>query len=327
MRAENFVFKIKFFMNSKELNKIRDSLISFLQSEGYSYANPISSFYNFLSITFMLNTPPISTPFNLRLKRIFGFIDNQKLKQEIYFKTISKIRSDMPYEINIFIYLGKWKDFDGMIVEVLSKPVIYFKITQLLYSPNLVSSEEYSFISTENKIFLEKIAKAVHGYIIEAPKPLNFYIETEVTEKLKSFGFEKAAEIMRKGKEKIELGDSGGLDDLRGAIENFLYHLISKLGDEPFPLHESEKNISLLKNFGYIDENIERVIKKILHGGIYSFISNVKTHPRKDVDLFTSRLCFNIVEETFNYLIERVWRFKIKNKTDQNDTKNNRKEP
>jgi hypothetical protein len=312
MRAENFVFKIKFFAYSKNLEKIRKGLVTFLENEGYSYVNPISSLYNFLSMTFMLNTLSISPPITLKLKKIIGLLDDKRLKQEIYFQTISKLRDDVPYEINIFMYFGKWKESDGIIVEVISKPAIYFKITQLLYSPNLVSKEKYSFIDTENRIFLEKIAKAIHGYVIENPKPLNFYIENELIEKLKFFGFEKVAEILKKGKEKIELGDSSGLDELRGAIENFLHDIIIKLGATPNELHECEKNISLLKNLGFINEEIERLIRSVLYKGVYVFLSDVKTHHREDVDLFTSRLCFELSEVVFNYLIERVVRYKVK---------------
>jgi hypothetical protein len=177
----------------------------------------------------------------------------------------------------------------------------------------LISEEEYSFIATENKLFLEKISKALNGYIIDDPKPLKLYIDSKVIEKLRYFGFEKVAEIMRNGKKKIELGDSSGLDDLRGAIENFLFFLTYKLGIDQYPLHKLEDNISSLKKSGYIDEGTERLIQSVLHKGVYIFISNEKTHQRKDVDLFTSRLCFNLVEVVFDYLIERIIRFNMKN--------------
>lgn len=312
MQAENFVFKGKFFVYSKELNKIKDVLTDFLQTENYQQISPISFFYNFFSLTFMRYTSQLSVPLNLRIKKYLGLISQNELAQELYFKSILRTRNDIPYEINVFTYLGKLRDTEGILIEVLSKPVVYYKITQLSLSPNSINKEEYSFISVENKTFIEKIAKALHGIIVDDPKPLNLYIETEIIEKLKSFDFGNVAEIMKKGKEKIELGNSDGLDDLRGVIENFLSDLISKLGGKPYPLHECEKNIQQLKKLGYIDENIERLIQFVLHKGVYVFLSNVKTHPRKDVDLFTSRLCFDLTENVIDNLIERTVRFKTK---------------
>lgn len=311
MKAENFVFKGKFFINSKELEKIKNALIDLLRGEGYMYVSPISFFHNFLSMTFCLKLPEISTPISLRFKQLLGIKSKSETSTEVYFKQLAKTKDSVPSEIDISVYFGKINDTDGIIVEVVSKPVIWFKITQLLVAKQ-ISQEEYSFVSVENKQFIEKISRALNGYFIENPKPLDAYISSEILEKLISFGFPKISEMIRKGKEKIELGNSSGLDELRGAIENFLYQFILKINEKPEPLDKPERNIQLIKNLRYIDDDIKRLIESILFKGVYSFLSNVVTHPRKEVDIFTSRLCFDITEDVFDYLIERIIKYKIR---------------
>ena len=310
--AENFVFKGKFFVASKDINKIKDILIDFLQSEGFKQVKPFSFFHNYFSLTFCLQDLKISIPLGLKIKRYFGMISEMELKTLIHFKSLSTKRDEIPYEVNISMYMGKYKDLDGIIIEITSKPVIYIKIATQLIPEKIINKEEYSFVNVENTEFIRYVAKALHGLIIEEPKPLKLYVTTEIINNLEYFGFANTAKMIRNGKEKIELGNSDGLDDLRGAIEDFLYEIILKINETPYPLDQSEKNIQKLKNRGYINDDIKILIESILHKGIYRFLSNVRSHPRKEVDLFTSRLCFDATEDVINNLMERVIHYKLK---------------
>ena len=215
--------------------------------------------------------------------------------------------------MRIHLYTEKYKNILGVMVEVTSLPAMYFQVTQGI-SPyfNTLKEEEYSAIIFENSELIESIAKSIHGIIIEHPKPLLEYFKTEVIKKLESLEFKKVAKMLEESKAKIETGKiKEGLDDLRGCIENFLYELIFKIGNKPKPLDKPEKNIELLEKSGYISGEAKGRIKSILYNGIYCFLSD-KYHKREETDLFMARLCIGIVENIFDYLLERCIRYNIK---------------
>jgi len=319
MNPENFVFKGKFFVYSKEIGYIRSTLTDFLYSEGFSLEGGHPLVYPFLSLVFIRFHPESSSaPLLLRVKKSLRLISDEEFRQELYFHSLLTTRDDVPFEVALDLYTGKFKGYEGTIIEVISKPAVYFKITQRNFSPNFISKEKYSFIKIENEHFIKRIVNAVGGYLTEEPKPLEVYIHSSTIEKLKSFRFEEVAKLLENGKKKVEIGNSDGLDDLRAAIEQFFRDLMIKLNEKAERADKWEKDLKQLNTLGYLDEDTERVIRSTLYNGVYSFLSNVRTHPpRKEVDLFTSRLLFNLTEDVFDYLIERIIKFKIKTNTEK----------
>ena len=312
MKAQNYIFKGQFFVPIKDYFAVQNAIEKFLFSKGFRRVDLAPHIQNFGSISFdndyMMN-PPISS-FSKFLKSL-GFITDEGMKWEAYKKRLKTMRMELPRTIDVTVYPMKRNEVEGILVEILCKPAIYFLKSQL--SQNLfVSKDNYSFIFAENTEFIKNLARGIGGTIADEPKPLDIFVETKTTEQLESLGFKNIAKMLKDGRQKIETGDSGGLDDLRGAIENFFYAVVQRLGETPKSLDKLEENIQAIKKLGYFDENIDRLIKQIMQkGGVYTFLSNVKTHPRKDVDLFTSRVCFDTAEIIMQYVLDRVILYKI----------------
>jgi len=309
MLAENFVVKGTFFQAKLKdedikisFDRLKNMLIENLRSKGYVYDGPISFMYNYLEMNFTLIIPDEKK--SLFKKRLDSSV--------IYFKNLKTTRNDVPWIVKIYLYYGKFRENEGIFIEITSEPAIFYKIVQIK-SDIPVDEKEYSFIVYTNKEFVEGIAKSLACVSVKDPKPLMEYIKTEVSEKLKSFNFDKIANLIENGRREIELGRTPyGLDDLRAAIENFLFEIIKRLEENPHPLDKPEKNIELLESIGYLDGKTKGLIIKMLYNGIYIILSDKTIHKREPVNLFDARLYFNLTEQTFDYLLEKILRYKIK---------------
>ena len=108
MRAENFVFKIVFFVPSLDLYEVKDVLMDFLQNQGYQYVAPTLSLPYFY-MSFRIQIPQSSIPISLKIKRFLKIIDEKELISKAHLKYLRKLRNDIPFKIDVFIYRGKWK--------------------------------------------------------------------------------------------------------------------------------------------------------------------------------------------------------------------------
>ncbi len=309
MLAENFVVKGTFFQAKPEaedfkssLDRIKSMLIESLRSKGYKYFGPVSSLYKYLEMEFRRWIPSEKK----------SFLKRRPDPSKTYFKALENTRNDSPWTIRVYLYYGKFKGSEGVFIEITSEPAIFYKITQL--QPDItIREEEYSYIVYTNKEFVGGVAKSLACVSVKEPKTLVEYIKTEVSEKLKTFNFGRIADLMENGRKQIELGKTQyGLGDLRAATENFLFELINKLGEKPYPLDKPEKNIELLGSMGYLDEKPKGLITKTLYNGIYKILSDKTTHRRESVNLFDARLYFNLTEQIFDYLLDKIMKYKIK---------------
>jgi hypothetical protein len=307
--AENFVVKGTFFRPkspNEDLEKFFDSmrtmLIEYFISEGFEYKGPISFVYRHLAISFERWIPPE--------KKSFFKIGKQFEKR--YFKQLNSARDDFPWKIRVHLYPGKFKDSDGIFVEIISEPAIFYKIVQMgRKAPT--AEKEYSFIVYTNKVFVDGVAKSIGCIAVKEPKPLAEFIKTEVSEKLRTFEFNKIASLIEKGRGEVELGRTEyGLGDLRASIENFFFELVKKLGGTPHPLDKPEKNMELLESMGYLDGKTKGLMISTLYNQIYKILSDKTIHKREPVNLFDARLYFSLTEQIFDYSLEKIMRYKIK---------------
>lgn len=311
MLAENFVVKGVFFKvkSSKEdyptlLENLKGMLLENLRSKGYLYAGPDSFSYNFLEMKF-----DTIIPREISLLQKIPFF--REKSGDSYFKQLDKTRQDMPWCLRVYIYPGNFKEKEGLFIEIISEPAIFYKIVQR--NPSLfVDEKQYSFIVYTNKEFVDGIAKSLLCSYVKDARPLGEYVKTEVSEKLKSFKFDKIATLLETGRKKIELGNSDGLVDLRAAIEQFLVELITRLGGKPHSLDKPESNIQLLEKTGYLDGVTKGLLVKVLFNGVYVHLSDGSIHNRKEVNLFDARLLFNLNDQVFDYLLEKILRYKIR---------------
>jgi len=314
MLAENFVVKGTFFQIkwkdeewNKFLDRVKFMLIENLKSKGYFYNGPDSFFYKYLEMNF-----DIIIPKNESILQYIPFLKKRFEYHSKYFEKLKNTRNDIPWHVKIYLYAGKFKDTDGLFIEITSEPAIFYKIVQV-NSNIFIDNERYRYIVYTSTEFIDGIAKSLACTSIKEPKPLLEYIKTEVSEKLKAYNFDKIADLLDKGRKEIELGKTeNGLVDLRASIENFLFDLINGIGEKPHPLHQPENNINLLEKIGYLDGKTKGLMIKVLYNGIYQVLSDT-THKRENVNLFDARLYFNLTEQTFDYLLEKIMRYKIKN--------------
>jgi len=318
MEAENFVVKGKFIViipdniePRKLLSNLNDIIIENLLSKGYRYNGPISFMYNYFELEFWLNQT-LEMPLRYKLLKLF---DENKYKTECYLKDLGRKREDIPWRIKIYLYQRKFKGKNGIILEIISEPVIFYQIVQLGRSPN-ISRNKYSYIIYTNREFVEGIAKSIHAITIENPKPLSQYIKTNISTKLKEFGFLEESKLIEKGRRRIEIGDiENGLLDLRNAMERFFFNIVRKTGYEPAHKYKIKNNIEKLENLGYLSGEIKGFIIRMTDC-LYSILSEQPAHAREPVkkqyNLFDARLFFDMVENLFDYLIEKIIRYNIR---------------
>lgn len=319
MEAENFVVKGKFFIPKSEntdllklFNTLQNAIIEYMRSKGYVYSGPVSFFYNYSELEFHLNLPE-EISFADRFRKI---LNRDKYNWNKYSKNLIKTRDDMPWRVKIYLYFGKFKENEGIILEIISEPAIFYKIVQLKKDPN-VERSDYTYIIYTNREFVEGIAKSIHAFTIKEPTPLSNYIKIVVSNKLRKFGFLEESNLLEKGRKRIESGDiENGLMDLRAAMEKFFFNLVqSKTELEPAPQDKIKANIEKLEKAEYLEGEIKGFLIK-LSNSLYSILSDQPAHKREPIkeqySLFEARLFFNLVENIFEYLVEKIARYNIR---------------
>jgi len=312
MIAENFVVKGSFFafrQNEEDIvehfKMIREKVDTYCFSQGYTNVTPEPFFGRYGEMRFDLAISP-TKPNNGLLSKL------KRNREDPYFAKLRVTRKGTPWTVKIYFYPGTYQNINGFNIDIISEPAIFFQIDQLGFDTP-IDSKDYSFITYPNIQFVHGLAKAMLWSTITEPRPLQYYLNTELTLKLRKYNFEKPGDLLEKGSSKIEMGASeDGLTDLRSAIEIFLVELVNHLGQKPHPQDKVEANIEILEKMGYLDGKMKGLIVKTLVNGVWSKISDTATHKREPFNLFDARLCYNITEEIFDYFIEKIVRYNIK---------------
>lgn len=309
--AENFIIKGHFFRrNPKDydyknaLREFRDSINYYFLSKGFTPSGypPVMNSYFEQEFHLNKNIPR-------QKNKVLNIIWKKNLQKEHY-KFLRETREDLPFTVKLLVSIGKHDDAEGLFIDVITKPIKYFKIRQLGDDLNM-SPANYSFIISENVEFLEGFAKANFCKTLKNPAPLNAYIRSEVIEKLRKSGFDDVANLFNKAKNKLEVGKNiEAIDEFCRVIENFLYTLLGKLGESSKELHQPEKNINLLASKGYISKTMHGVLRGTLFNQIYRPLKD-HSHNGKEFDLFDLDHLSNLLEQHIDYLLEKVWKHKI----------------
>jgi hypothetical protein len=315
MIAENYVVKGSFFsyrQKDEELSvffqKTKNKITDYFHYQAYVDSSPGSIFSSYAEMQFKIlieNEIPQK-----------GLLSKfRKKEEEPYFKKLRITRRGTPWIVKLNFYPGKFLDADGLNIDIISEPAIFYQIDQLGWNIP-IDRKEYSFITYSNTQFIIGLANAMLWSTIKDPKPLQYYSKTELSQKMRKYNFEKIADLLEKGTTKIEIGNSDdGLMDLRSAIEIFLVDLIKRIGESPHPQDKVSANIEILEKLGYLDGKMKGLIIQTLYNGVWSKISDTAVHKREPFNLFDARLCFNVTEEIFDYFIEKVLRYNIKTST------------
>ena len=136
------------------------------------------------------------------------------------------------------------------------------------------------------------------------------YVQSEIFEKLEKYNFEKVRGLLEKGRANIESGKEG-VSNLWKVIEHFLNELVERIGEKPAGLEHPQKNIQLLIKKNFISEKAGGSLTAILYKGVYGKLKD-KDHKDEGLNLLDARLYYQITEDTIDYLIERILRYKVR---------------
>lgn len=315
MNIENLITKGKYFVpvNQDKLGALKDTLQNYLAKKNYSPAEGVRSFFfqdNFLASNFQLdfNRPRING--FTSLKKNLSLIGDDEIYTQHYFSELAKKRKEIPFHIKILLSIQKIGEREGIVVEIMTKPVAYFLITQLNKKLHF-DKNEFSLIKIENSDFIKELMGAIGAVCLEEPVLLSSaYQPASISMKLTSFGFSKVSKLLDAGRNKIEVGEPA-IGELLGVIELFLHGLVERLGEKPFALHQPEKNITKLKSLGYLSNQTEGTIQSSIYHAIYRKLKDAD-HKKEDLNYFDLSLYFGITESVIDFLIDVTLKYKIK---------------
>ncbi|MDD3421029.1 MAG: hypothetical protein PHS47_01855 [Methanocellales archaeon] len=315
--VENLIVKGKYFIPVKveQIGALKATLREYLDKKGYEPEDTRSLFFNdrFLTLNFRLSFGSLEEPFKLKLRKILGFLSEEEIQNKLYFKKLETTRRELPFKIDICLSLQKVNETEGIVIEIMSKPVAYYHITQHITQMNkdlYLDKTDYSLIKHENTEFIKELMASIHARCLSEPALLSSYIQTEISQKLVSYKFDKIAQLLDEGKKRLEIGENA-VGNLIGVIENFLVELIKRLDIKPAGLHQPEKNIQKLKDCGFLSDKTEGTIQSSLFHSVYRKLKDID-HKKEDIDYFDLVLYYGITESIIDYLLDKVIKYKIK---------------
>ena len=328
MSLKNLIVKGKYFQYTGEpanlekqknhFNQIKTAIRDYITSNGYDELFP-HTFHNFASMDF---NAIIIRPEKKENQSFFSFMhkDAKDIKN-YYLEQLKNTKESAVWRLNVCC---NPRDLDGrkvIFVEITSEPAIIYKFQQLNERASL-DQDKIDLIIYENQEFISRLAAANLLNTLDPPKPIGSSVKTDVTIKLRAFNFNKIADFLEKGRQEVEDGQSeNGLVTLRSALELFFVEILMRKGIEPAPQKNVNKNIDKLLGLGFIDSSTHNNLIKLAYNGLYINLSTV-THDRIPRDYFDSRFYFNLTEEIFDYVLERVIKLNLQTTTiDKNNTK------
>jgi len=317
MSLKNLIIKGKFFQLSNEgatidsqvehFKRMKKIVYQYLYDSGYDQISPQPTTYNYAIMEFyqaIVKSPESKGKFSSRL---FG---NKQETRNNYLKQLENIKDSSAWHVTICCYPNVIDGKKTIIVEITSEPAIIHKYQQLKYQPSL-TQDDIDLIIYENQEFISRLATAVFLNPLTEPTPLGTFVKTNISTKLRAFGFEKTANLYDKGRDEIEHGKTeNGLVDLRSTLEQFLVEIIQHRNGTPANPDKIKININEIKDLGIIDDEMAKLLVEVLVHGVYSNLSNT-THSRESVDLFDARLYFDLVEKIFDFLLEKGVKYRI----------------
>lgn len=299
----------------KESDKIHSYITHYFENNGFFQRSSPSLIYDYANFEFETMTlhPNFAPPPD---KDIFGRV--KKHKTNPYFDQLRTLKIGAPTRLSVNTTITIDKNGVFLIIEIISEPAIIQQFQQLGFRPSL-NQDEIDIIIYENEQLIERFGKACHLDTVKKPTPLDAFYKTDISEKLRFFGFTEISKLLEEGREDIEKGRTeDGLVDLRTALDKFFIKVLEMKGKKP--AQEIDKNLDKLRAFGYIDEYTQKLLLKLSYHGLHTTLSNV-THDRIPRDYFDSRFQFNVAEQIFDYVLERVIRLNLTNAQIKNEEK------
>lgn len=283
----------------KVFRDVKNRIIEYLLNSGYiPYTNEIPMISsNFLSMTYGLRMECHSQQ-DQQVFRLFS-----RKKKITYFDSLEKIKFDHPFMITINF---RFESEKRLIIHVISKPTYYYQITQLQAKPYLDEFKLSSIIEL-NKEFIHQSMMAVHAFVLESPKAKSEVVKIHFRDRLDSFNLKDLRVLLEKGATKIENGNTeDGLTNLRSSLELFLVKMVEKIGEKSASQERVKDNLNILKNKGYIDERVFRLVQDILYSWLDKYLSDKPVHKREQLNLYDSKFLYTIFEDVMDFILNKV---------------------
>jgi hypothetical protein len=313
VKAENLILEGKYFVAGKSdvdsANTIKKLITQIMNYRSYYSKNEPNPFNpsKYLSITFDLDLPQISSHFKDRCKKNFGIITKAALNWEKYQKSLKSIRDDVPLTVSFNLLLESQNLQTGITIIVRSEPAIIVKMRTLGRRPK-IDDFDYSTIIDTGKQFIKEVMTSFTATEIEEPKTLNQVVFTPTLEKLDKYGFTAVTNLMKEGQGKIQKGNTeDGLTDIREAISLFVVELVKRTGKKPIGgIGSISKNLDLLKELGYLDHWTHDLVNRNLNDWIYRYLSAKSVHGREKISSDDAEFVYRLTEEVLSYLSEKI---------------------
>ncbi|MHA1679357.1 MAG: hypothetical protein ACTSW3_11395 [Promethearchaeota archaeon] len=314
VKASNFIIKGKGFykseLNKKQLSKVKKSINSYLTKKYYSTGNIIDDISEdfFLCKTYYY-TSKEDIPLNLKIRKSFGMIGETEYNFLIHANWLRGKLNDLPYEIDTIISYGEYEGHKGISVEIISKPLILFKMKQLNYK-YVPDDFSYSVIINSNVDFVYKLLKALGVVIIDSPSVMKDLSEeiysTPLIKQLKGYGYKKCAKVLEIGLNKLKSGDvRESLDELRSVLEIFTMRICNRISKKKLPQSNVKGHINIIKEKGFIDGGMSGIIISVYTNKLYPYISDI-IHKRKEISISDAEFIYGLIESYIEYLIKKV---------------------
>jgi len=253
---------------------------------------------------FLLSLTRQKPPLILRIKKTLGLVGNEEVRSQVYLDSLREIRDDFPFKLSFWLAPWKIGDKSGILINIRSEPTKLFKVKSLGLKP-FPDELLYSIIISTNKYFVEEIIHALGAIVVEEPTSIGEYIRTPTMDKLEKFGFNKTFELLRRGKNKIERGDTeDGLTDLREALNKFISEMVKRKGSKP--TKQLPKDLKTLYEMKLINKTMYTVIRRFIYDWIYAYLSAKPVHQRERINYDDANFLFSISEEIMSYLIDKI---------------------
>lgn len=312
--AETLIARGKYYLpvEFEKIPIVKRMLLSYLHNRNYEVLDLNQFFYesSYLTMTFHLSFENVKPPLQMKIKQAIGMIDDLEVKTQLYFNYLRAKRIEIPFKVTITIAVDFIDNKPAITLEVISIPIAYYRITQL-NKKMIIDRSDFSRIKFENIQFIKETMAAIQASPLEEPKMLSDnMLKNETINKLHHYKFEKIAKLLQEGRRKLECGEDA-VSEIFGVIENFLFEVVMRLSLKPSGRENPERQISILMSKGYLSKEAGGTIQSILINGVYSKLKSID-HPKNPIDYFDLSFYYTITEDTIDYLIEKVVKYKLK---------------
>jgi hypothetical protein len=284
---------------------IRTAVISAMAKREFRETGHPFQGTTFTTMNFLVDSSPLDyATFFDKIKKSLNLISEAQFERKTYRSFLENRLPNSPFNIEISLRPGQLQNHNGLIFYVVCKPALYCQNTQLGWKIDKLSYNEYKAIQDENTRFIKDIFGTFSCRITDEPHPRARSI-SNISETLKRLKFDKIAKLLEDTQKRIDMNDPTCLDDLRGAIENFLVELVKRLGKSPAPQRNPDKNLEILKAEGLITSKNYDIINKVLIKQVWGPISGL-VHERPEWEKSLSNTYLMLTKTIFEDLINAL---------------------